>query len=293
MMVGPKRTTAAFVDAEGAITTEDINFEPLKKKYPILGKPFIRGIFSMIDSMRRGYAALSLSADKFLGEEEEEPTGIDKWLTDHLGDKMTGVIMAIAGVLGVGLAIVLFFMLPTILFNGLDYLTGGSISFLRSIFEGVLRMGIFIAYIAIVSLVPDIKRTFMYHGAEHKTIFCYESGEELTVENVRKHTRFHPRCGTSFIVLLLILSIIVGFFIPVTDPILRTICKILTIPIVMNLGFELLQYCGRHDNLFTKISSTPGLWVQRLTTKEPDDRMIQAAIAALKEVIPEDGSDFV
>jgi len=293
MMVGPKRTTAAFCDENGNITSEDIEFEPMTKKYPILGKPFIRGIFSMIDSMRRGYKALSLSADKYIGEEEEEPSGIDKWLSEHLGDKVTGVIMTIAGILGVGLAIVLFFMLPTFLFNLLDGATGNSLSALRSIFEGVIRIGIFIAYIALVSLIPDIKRTFMYHGAEHKTIFCYENDEKLTVENVRKQSRFHPRCGTSFIVIMLIISIIVGYFIPLTDPVLRTIAKILTIPIVMNLGYELLRVCGRHDNLLIHIISAPGLWVQRLTTKEPDDKMIEAAIVAMEAVIPDDGTDLV
>lgn len=293
MMVGPKRTTAAFCDENGNITSEDIEFEPMTKKYPILGKPFIRGIFAMIDSMRRGYKALSLSADKFIGEEEEEPGKMDKWLSDHLGDKVTGVIMSIAGVLGVGLAIVLFFMLPTFLFNLLDGATGNSINALRPIFEGVIRIGIFIAYIALVALIPDIKRTFMYHGAEHKTIFCYENEEELTVENVRKQSRFHPRCGTSFIVIMLIISIIVGYFIPLTDPILRTVAKILTIPIVMNLGYELLRVCGRHDNLLIHIISAPGLWVQRLTTKEPDDKMMEAAIVAMKAVIPDDGTDLV
>lgn len=293
MMVGPKRTTAAFCDENGNITSEDIEFEPMTKKYPILGKPFIRGIFAMIDSMRRGYKALSLSTDKYIGEEEEEPSGIDKWLSDHLGDKVTGVIMSIAGVLGVGLAIVLFFMLPTFLFNLLDGATGNSISAFRSIFEGIIRIGIFIAYIALVSLIPDIKRTFMYHGAEHKTIFCYENEEELTVDNVRKQRRFHPRCGTSFIVIMLIISIIVGYFIPLTDPVLRTIAKILTIPIVMNLGYELLRVCGRHDNLLIRIISAPGLWVQRLTTKEPDDKMIEAAIVAMEAVIPDDGTDLV
>lgn len=293
MMVGPKRTTAAFCDENGNITSEDIEFEPMTKKYPILGKPFIRGIFAMIDSMRRGYKALSLSADKYIGEEEEEPSKIDKWLSEHLGDKVTGVIMSIAAVLGVGLAVVLFFMLPTFLFNLLDGATGNSINALRPIFEGVIRIGIFIAYIALVALIPDIKRTFMYHGAEHKTIFCYENEEELTVENVKKQSRFHPRCGTSFIVIMLIISIIVGYFIPLTDPVLRTIAKLLTIPIVMNLGYELLRVCGRHDNLLIRIISAPGLWVQRLTTKEPDDKMIEAAIVAMEAVIPDDGTDLV
>lgn len=294
MMVGPRRTTAAFCDEQGNITTEDIEYTPLRKKYPILGKPFIRGIFSLIDSFRMGYKALSLSADKLTEtDEEEELSGIDKWLTDHLGDKMTSVVMGIASVLGVALAIGLFFFLPTVLFNLLDSAAGGAIGGWRSIFEGVLRLAIFIGYVFAVSLIPDIKRTFMYHGAEHKTIFCYEAELPLTVENVRKQSRFHPRCGTSFLVLMLIIGIIVGFFIPFSNPFLRTFTKILCIPVIMNLGYELQKACARHENLLTRIITAPGLWVQRITTKEPDDKMIEAAIAAMEAVIPEHGEDLI
>lgn len=294
MMVGPKRTTAAFCDTKGNISTEDITFEPMTKKYPVLGLPFIRGIFVMIDSYRRGYKALSLSADKLLEEgQEEEESKFDKWMNEHLGEKMTGVIMAIAGVLGVGLAILLFFMLPTLLFNGLAGLTGWNIEPVRAIFEGALRFIIFLTYLIVVSLLPDIKRTFMYHGAEHKTIFCYENELPLTVENVRKQIRFHPRCGTSFMVLMLLIGIVVGFFIPFTNPVTRTITKLLTIPIVMNIGYELLRLCGKHDNLLVRIIATPGLWMQRITTKEPDDKMMEAAIVAMEAVIPENGEDLI
>lgn len=293
MMVGPTRTTAAFCDESGNISTEDIKFEPLTSKYKALRLPFIRGIFVMIDSMRRGYKALSLSADKLMGEEEEELTGLDKWLTEKLGDKITGVIMGIAGVLGVALAIVLFFMLPTILFNLLKGAVGANIEPWRSVFEGILKMMIFLGYIIAVSFMPDIKRTFMYHGAEHKTIFCYENNEELNVDNVRKQSRFHPRCGTSFMVLMLIISIIVGFFIPFTNPVLRTVSKLLCIPIIMNVGYEILRLCGKYDNIITRIISTPGMWVQRITTKEPNDKMMEAAIVAMEAVIPENGEDLV
>lgn len=294
MMVGPEKTTAAFCDEDGNITTEDIEFEPITKKYPVLGLPFIRGIFSLIDSMRRGYKALSISADKFMGEdEEEELTGIDKWLTEHLGDKITAVIMVIAMILGVGLAILLFFMLPTVLFNLIEKATSSSIEGFRAIFEGLLRLLIFLGYVIAVSFIPDIKRTFMYHGAEHKTIFCYEYEKELTVENVREQSRFHPRCGTSFLVLMLVIGIIVGFFIPFTNPIIRTIAKILTIPIIMNLGYELLRVCGRSENILVRIIRAPGLWVQRITTKEPTDDMIKTAIVAMKAVIPENGEDLL
>ena len=294
MMVGPTRTAAAFCDENGTITTEDIEEQRLTKKYPLLGKPFIRGIFSLIDSFRLGYKALSLSADKLTdGEEEEELTGVDKWLTEHLGDKLTGVIMTVGSILGVGLAILLFFFLPTVLFNLLQDAVASDISGWRSLFEGVLRIAIFLGYVLLVSLVPDIKRTFQYHGAEHKTIFCYENDLPLTVENVRLQGRFHPRCGTSFLILMLLRGVIVGFFIPFSNPFLRTFAKLLCIPVIMNIGYELQKACARHDNLLSRIITAPGLWVQRITVKEPDDKMIEAAIAAMEAVIPENGEDLI
>ena len=156
-----------------------------------------------------------------------------------------------------------------------------------------MKIAIFIAYIAFCASLPDIKRVFQYHGAEHKTIFCYENEEELTVENVRKHQRFHPRCGTSFMVIMLLLGIIAGYFIPFTNPFVRTVAKLLCVPLLMGIGYELIRICGKYDNLFTRIISAPGMWMQRLTTKEPDDSMIEVAISAMKEVIPENGEDRV
>ena len=294
MMVGPQRTVAAFCSEEGQISTEEISVPRLTKLYPILGKPFIRGIFSLIDSFRLGYKALSLSADKLTGgEEEEELSGFDKWLNDHLGEKITGVIMAIASVLGIALAIALFFFLPTVLFNLLEAVAPGEISGWRSIFEGVIRIGIFVGYVVLIGMVPDIKRTFQYHGAEHKTIFCYENDLPLTVENVRKQKRFHPRCGTSFLILMLVIGIIVGFFIPFSNPFLRTFTKLLCIPVIMNVGYEVQKACARHDGWLSRAVTAPGLWMQRLTVKEPDDKMIEAAIAAMEAVIPENGKDLI
>lgn len=294
MMVGPQRTVAAFCSEEGQISTEEISVPRLTKLYPILGKPFIRGIFSLIDSFRLGYKALSLSADKLTGgEEEEELSGFDKWLNDHLGEKITGVIMAIASVLGIALAIALFFFLPTVLFNLLEAVAPGEISGWRSIFEGVIRIGIFVGYVVLIGMMPDIKRTFQYHGAEHKTIFCYENDLPLTVENVRKQKRFHPRCGTSFLILMLVIGIIVGFFIPFSNPFLRTFTKLLCIPVIMNVGYEVQKACARHDGWLSRAVTAPGLWMQRLTVKEPDDKMIEAAIAAMEAVIPENGEDLI
>ncbi|MCF2652666.1 DUF1385 domain-containing protein [Anaeromassilibacillus senegalensis] len=294
MMVGPKKNTAAFCDAEGRITTEDITAPSLREKYPILKKPFLRGVFALIDTMRLGMKALTLSADKAgLEDETEEPSKFEKWLDKTFGDKIMNVVVAVGGVLGVALAVVLFFLLPTVLFNWIDTVAGDWFSGWRSVFEGVLRILIFVGYILLVSRMPDIDRTFRYHGAEHKTIFCYENELALTVENVRKQRRFHPRCGSSFMIIMLLLGIIIGFFIPFENPFLRTACKLLCLPVIVSIGYELIKLCGRHDNVLTKIIAAPGLWLQRLTVKEPDDKMIEAAIAAMEAVIPENGEDLV
>lgn len=166
--------------------------------------------------------------------------------------------MAIASVLGIALAIALFFFLPTVLFNLLEAVAPGEISGWRSIFEGVIRIGIFVGYVVLIGMVPDIKRTFQYHGAEHKTIFCYENDLPLTVENVRKQKRFHPRCGTSFLILMLVIGIIVGFFIPFSNPFLRTFTKLLCIPVIMNVGYEVQKACARHDGWLSRAVTAPG-----------------------------------
>lgn len=294
MMVGPKKNTAAFCDEAGNITTEDIAAPSLREKYPILKKPFLRGVFSLIDTMRLGMKALTLSADKAgLEEETESESRFEKWLEKTFGDKITNMVVAVGGVLGVALAVVLFFLLPTVLFNWLSGFAGDWFSGWRSVFEGLLRILIFVCYILAVSRMPEIDRTFRYHGAEHKTIFCYENELPLTVENVRGQKRFHPRCGSSFMVIMLLLGIIIGFFIPFENPLLRTACKILCLPVVVSIGYELIKLCGRRDNLATRIIAAPGLWLQRLTVKEPDDKMIEAAIAAMEAVIPENGEDLV
>ena len=212
--------------------------------------------------------------------------------------KSSGALMAVISVvslvLGVVLSVGLFIYLPAQLYSWLSIpfpkLVGNR--FLRSLFEGVLRIVIFIAYMALVSLMKDIRRTYMYHGAEHKTIFCYEKGLPLTVENVRAQSRFHPRCGTSFMILMLIVGVFLGMLIPATiHPILRTAIKLAMLPLTMGIGYELIRLAGRVDNVFTRVISAPGVWLQHLTTIEPDDSMIECAILAFKEVIPEDDKD--
>ena len=216
---------------------------------------------------------------------------------------MTGV-MVIALVLGLGLALLLFKVLPESIYELITWAVpslegeGYWFNLIRAAITGVVKILIMVGYMAAVTLMKDIRRTFMYHGAEHKTIFCYEQGLELTVENVRKQKRFHPRCGTSFLILMLLVSIVVNMFIPATlvdhkilNIVARTGIGLLTLPFIMGIGYELIRFAGRHDNLFTRIISAPGVWLQHITTKEPDDDMIECAITAVKEVIPEDGSD--
>jgi len=294
LMRGPKKTSVAIRLSDGTISTEELKTEFIRDKYKFMKWPLLRGVAGLLDSLSMGYKALTYSVEKAGLEEDEEPSKFDKWVEKTFGDKMMNVIMGASTVLGVLLAVVLFFMLPTVIFNLINHFAGGTaLAYWRSLIEGVMRIAIFIVYIALCSRMPEIHRLFEYHGAEHKTIFCYENNEELTVENVRRHSRFHPRCGTSFIVIMLILGIIVGFFIPFSNPFLRTIVKILCIPLLVGVGYEFIRLCGRYDNVWTHIVSAPGLWVQRITTKEPDDSMIEVAIEAMKQVIPENGEDKI
>ena len=311
MMRGPKRTTVACRVDKDNIYTEDIEIKTFASRSKFFRLPLIRGVFGMIDSMRLSYKALALAADKAMEAgtvEEEEPSKLDQWLEKKFGDKLMGVIMVISTILGVALAVGLFVFLPNALFDwtlgGLfvksniggkvEYTVTGQI--VKSAFAGVLKIVLFIGYLLLVSLMKDMRRVFQYHGAEHKTIFCYENEEELTVANVKKQTRFHPRCGTSFLVVTLLVSIFVGMFIPVAPfgvKVLNPIFKILLIPIMVGLGYEFIKLCGKYDNRITHFLATPGLWAQRITTREPDDDMIECAITAMTAVIPEDGSDIV
>ena len=401
MMRGPKKNTVCVRTGKDELYTEDVTVTFLAQKAKIFKLPFFRGFAGLIDSMRLSYKSLMLSADKAVEsvEIDEEPSKFEKWLDEKFGDKLMKILMGFASVLGVALAIGLFFFLPSFLFdvsgnfipafrddsvysytvtdntttvqfmdeaekeltvpfavtdtgkvwtvldekdeNGLYKVTvtdetnpagNGTVSMRnmrnwkrvyiktaengaalsakqkmdvsqeglqrlwKSIFEGVLKIVLFLGYIILVSQTKDMKRVFMYHGAEHKTIFCYENNEELTVANVKKQIRFHPRCGTSFMVIMLLLGILIGLFVPANPfgiAFLRPLFKILLIPVTCGIGYELIKLCGRHDNTFTRIIAAPGLWAQRITTKEPDDDMIEVAITAIKAVIPDDGSDII
>ena len=290
MMRGPKRSVMAVRKKDGTIDVSEREVKSLKEKYPILKLPIIRGVAGFIESMTVGYKAMMDSAE-ISGYLDEEELASENEKKDNKG--LMTVLMIVATVLAVILSIGLFIYLPSLAFKGVNYLAGGVLSPYQSLFEGILKIAIFLGYMLAVSLMKDIDRVFRYHGAEHKTIFCYEAGEELTVENVRSKGRFHPRCGTSFMILMLIVSIFVTFILDAIVPFLkevlwlRTIIKLLLVPLICGIGYELIKICGKHDNIVTRIIAAPGLWIQRITVKEPDDSMIEIAIAAMNEVIPE------
>ncbi len=285
MMRGPILSSMATRMPDGSIDVETWNTYKDKKIHWTRKAPFIRGIFNMVDSMVVGYGCLMKSAEK-AGVEDEEPSKFDRWLEQKLGDNMMKVLGTVAVVLGVGLAAVLFVLIPTGLSSLFKPVIGTGIGL--SLIEGLIKVIILVGYMWLCSRMAEIHRVFEYHGAEHKSIACYEAGLPLTVENVRPQRRFHPRCGTSFLFLVVFISIIVGSFISWDNALLRMLIKLLLIPVVVGISYELIKLAGRSDGLFTRIISAPGLWLQHITTCEPDDGQIECAIAALTAVIPED-----
>ena len=292
MMRGPEKQAIAVRDRQGEIvlTTEELKF--IKNKYPILGLPFIRGVVNFGGSMISGVKALMYSASFYPEEEENtEPGKFEKWLEKHIGsEKLESLIIYLAVVMGLGFSVLLFFLLPTFLVGLVKPIYDRYI--LRNLCEGIVKIVIFTGYMILVSRLPDMKRVFSYHGAEHKTIRCYELGQELTVENVRPCSRLHPRCGTSFLFVVIFISILVGSVIQVGNTLLRMLCHIALLFPIVAISYEFNRLMGRHDNFVTKLLSKPGMWFQNFTTNEPDDSMIECAIAALTAVIPqEEGAD--
>ncbi len=301
MMRGPGGLAMSLRLPDGTIETTNRTIKQLKDKYKLFGWPLVRGFVGFIESMILGYKCLMESAEKtgFDSSGEEDTSKFDKWLTKHFGPKLMGVIGVISAVLGFGLAFLLFFYLPSFIFDTINkYLSFDIISF-KVIIEGIIRIILFVSYMALVAMMKDIKRLYMYHGAEHKAIFCYESGEELTIENVRKQKRFHPRCGTSFIFVMIILSILISSVVALVFPVLTEpgnrawwmLVKLMIVPVIMSIGYEFIRYAGCHHNIFIKILSAPGLWMQRITTKEPTDDIIEVGIAALKAVLQKPESE--
>ena len=295
MMQGPKGAAMSVRLPDGTIDTEMMEVKHLKDRFKPAGWPLIRGIVNMVESLLFGFKCMEKSAEKAGIDDDTDPekmSKLDKWISDHFGPKMMAVITGISMILGFGIAFVLFFYLPTFLVDTADkYLFKDALKNIHPLFEGIMRMIIFVAYIWIVSKIPDIKRVFMYHGAEHKSIFCYEKGLELTVENVRKQKRFHPRCGTSFIFVILIISILISSVLVIAFPGIDRVravwmlIKLLIVPVTVGVGYEFIRYAGKHDNLLVKILSAPGLWMQHITTQEPTDDIIEVGIESLKAVL--------
>ena len=306
MMRGPEKDAIVVRTSKGLET--EVHPRKRSSKKSIMSWPFVRGIFNFFNSQAVGIKALMRSADLAPEEMQEEPSRFDKWLEKVLGNEtFQKVIVGIAMVLGVGLSVLLFFLLPMVISGFLD----GAIksNLMLNLVEGIIRMVIFVAYMALISRMGEMKRVFGYHGAEHKTIRCYEAGLPLTVENVRAQTRLHPRCGTSFLLVVMVISILIF---SIASSVLLSLCpqltemrgsalyrvimivfKLLLLPLVVGITYEINRWAGRHDNWFTKILTAPGMWMQYFTTQEPDDSMIEVGIAAVQAVLPEkEGSDL-
>ena len=286
MMRGPYTTAMAVRKPNGELDISQWKTEegakPWYKKTPI-----IRGVFNFFDSMAVSYKCLMKSAD--IAGFEEEPSGFEKKLMDLFGDRFSKVLAGFAGVLGVLLAVALFMVLPTFLIGLIRPFVTARL--LLSLIEAAVKIGIFLVYLFLVSRMKEIHRVFEYHGAEHKTIACYEAGEELTPENVARHSRFHPRCGTSFILIVLVVSALVFSFVTWNNLVVRVALKLICLPLVVGIAYEIIKLAGRYNTLCTRIVSAPGLWLQRLTTNEPDLSQIEAAIAAMKPCIPQNHED--
>lgn len=319
MMNGPHKTAMAVRNNKGEIIVEEVTKPNLKEKCPLFKLPIIRGIIAYIESMMIGYKTLMRSADlsgmtelededdnksveseaDVSSENEARKENDDEKKSNKLSETFMTALMIFSSIIGIALAVFLFMYIPSLIYDFFDSMSSKVLTSmnLRGLIEGIMKLMIFIGYISLVSLTKDIKRLFQYHGAEHKTIFCYEKGLELTVENVKMQKRFHPRCGTSFLFLMIAVGILLSTLVAIFFPIVTNVrivwvfVKILLIPIFCGVGYELLKICGKYDNLATKIIAAPGLLIQRITTKEPDDSMMEVAIMSMKEVIPENPND--
>ena len=305
MMRGPKKDAIVIRTAEGL--TVEVSDRKLNPEGSFKNWPFFRGVFNFFDSQVTGVKALMRSADLAPEEFEEEPSKFEKWLESKLdSEKLQKVIIGLAVAMGLGLSIFLFFLLPMVIGGFFDRWIESTLGI--NLVEGLVRMCVFMTYIILVSRMDEMKRVFAYHGAEHKTIRCYEMGLPLTVENVRQQTRLHPRCGTSFLLVVMVTSILV--FSVASSGLLKLVpalavmrgtflyrlimilFKLMLLPIVVGITYEINRWAGRHDNALTKIISAPGMWMQNFTTNEPDDSMIEVGIAAVQAVLPEkEGED--
>lgn len=288
MMKGPDKIATAVRKPDGEIVVKESDIKPLFK-HKFFKLPIIRGSFVLIDSLINGVKELMYSAE-FFGEDYEEDA-IDKFLKKIFKDKADTAIIYVSVIIALFFSVGIFILGPTLLTNFLKNIVKSTL--LLNLIEGIIRVFLFVGYVYLVSKLNDIKRVFMYHGAEHKTIYCYEHGEELTVENVRKYKTLHPRCGTSFMINVMLISILVFSFFGWPNPLMRLVIRIAMLPVIAGLSYELNRYVGKCDseNVLTKIITYPGFQIQKITTKEPDDSMIEVAIAAMERVIPQNGED--
>jgi uncharacterized protein YqhQ len=289
LMRGPDKQAIVVRTDEGFVTRVE-ELHPLKERYPIAGLPFIRGAINFIGAMGSGVRALMFAVDCMPEDERGEPSKFDEWVARRIGEKRAErVLVGISVAVGVALSVGLFMLLPTFIAGLLGNIPGGAIA--RNLLEGALRMIIFITYIWLASRLREMRRVWEYHGAEHKTIFCYEKGLELCVENVRAQSRFHPRCGTSLMFIVMLVSILTFSLARWSNIWIRMAARIALLPVVMAVSYEIIKWAGRHDNALTRAVSAPGRALQRLTTREPDDSMIEVAIESLKLVIPKTPGD--
>ena len=299
MMLGPEKKSIVVRRPDRGLEIKTEERKLIKDRHPILGWPFIRGVVNFCTSMYTGVTALMYSAEFYPEDEagEEEPSRFEQWLDKKLGsEKAMSLFTTLAVILGMAFSVGLFFVLPTLLSGAIMYFFPAVPLWARNVVEGATRVVIFLGYLILCSKMKDIRRVFSYHGAEHKTIFCYEKGLELTVENVRIQPKHHPRCGTSFLFVVIVVSIllssVVFAFWQFTNPWLRTLVHLALLPVVVGLTWEFNRYVGGHDNLFCRAVRRPGMAIQRWTTFEPDDSMIEVGIEALKQVLPkEKGKD--
>lgn len=309
MMKAGTRTVTSCRKDDGSIVVYDDEFLSVRKKHKLLNLPILRGVVNFVEMMILSVKTLGNSAEA-LGIEEEDGKA-EQWMKKHLGISLTSFIMFISVILGLALSVFLFIFLPTWTANGINWLWTRFVSdapiaeTVLAVVEGLMKIAIFVLYLALVALMPDIKRTFMYHGAEHKSIACFEAGDELTPERAKLYTRFHPRCGTSFMFLMILIGIFVGMFVRNVLPdksafgnseflysLVIAATKLLLLPLTMGIGYEILMLAGKHDNVLTRIVSAPGLWVQRITTKEPDEAMLEVAIVSIKCALRDEFPDF-
>ena len=282
MMKNKQEYATAVRKPDGEIEVEKDTYVSVTEKVKLFSLPFIRGVFSFADSMILGMRTLTFSASFFEDDEEEEPGRIEKWLDEKFGEKLEKVLMPAVMALSVVAAVVIFMILPLGISSLIRPLVGSDT--VMAFLEGLIRLGIFIAYIKVISNMEDIRRTFMYHGAEHKCINCIEHGLELNVDNVRASSKQHKRCGTSFLIIVMMISIVFFMVVRVDGFFLKMISRILLIPVIAGVSYEFLRLAGRSDSKLVNLLSKPGMWMQNMTTKEPDDSMIEVAIAAVEAV---------